>query len=121
MKIRFLILWLPLFYRSPHSIANQAEKIKVNVNVRNVPLQEVFKLISQQTGLRFFGSHTAPYDARVSLQQSDAELRRLLDDILLPLHYSWEISGKVIIISKKNAPPPSPPTDILTTGAPHSP
>ncbi|SJZ59778.1 hypothetical protein SAMN04488128_101863 [Chitinophaga eiseniae] len=121
MKTRFLILWLPLFYLSPHHAANQAEKIKVNVNVRNAPLREVFKLISQQTGLRFFGSHAAPYDVKVSLQQSGAELRSLLDEILLPLHYSWEISGKVIIISKKNAPPAARPTDIPTPDAPHSP
>nr|WP_295864698.1 hypothetical protein [uncultured Chitinophaga sp.] len=121
MKTRFLILWLPLFYLSPHHTASQAEKIKVSVNVRNAPLREVFKLISQQTGLRFFGSNTAPYDAKVSLQQSGAELRSLLDEILLPLHYSWEISGKVIIISKKNAPAIAPPADIVTPNAPHSP
>lgn len=121
MKTRFLILWLPLFYLPSHHAANQAEKIKVNLNVRNTPLREVFKLISRQTGLRFFGSNAAPYDVKVSLQQSGTELRSLLDEILLPLHYSWEISGKVIIISKKNTPPATPPTDILAPEAPHSP
>jgi type II secretory pathway component GspD/PulD (secretin) len=102
-------------------MSDQAEKIKVNVSVRNAPLREVFRQISQQTGLRFFGSNTAPYDTKISLQQTGAELRSLLDEILLPLHCSWEISGKVIIISKKNASPAAPVTDILSRNASRSP
>lgn len=121
MKTHFLILWLPLFSFSPHSSSNQAEKIKVNVNVRNAPLREVFKLISQQTGLRFFGGNIASYDTKVSLQQSGTELRSLLDELLIPLHYSWEISGKVIIISKKKAPQTAPATDILSPTTSRSP
>lgn len=121
MKTRLLILWLPLFTLSPHSMSNQAEKIKVNVSVRNAPLREVFRQISQQTGLRFFGSNTAPYDTKVSLQLSGTELRSLLDELLLPLHYSWEISGKVIIISKKNTSATVPVSDILSRNASRSP
>jgi type II secretory pathway component GspD/PulD (secretin) len=117
MKTRFLILWLPLFYLSPHNAANQAEKIKVNVNVRNAPLREVFRLISQQTGFRFFGANSAPGEVKVSLHQSGTDLRSLLDEILTPLHYSWEISGKVIIISKKHTPKP-PSASPASPGAP---
>ncbi|MGN7821497.1 STN domain-containing protein [Chitinophaga sp. 22536] len=119
MKTHLLILWL--FSLSPHSSSNQAEKIKVSVNVRNVPLREVFRQISQQTGLRFFGSNTTPYDAKVSLQQTGTELRSLLDEILQPLHCSWEISGKVIIISTKNTSPTAPVTDVLSRNASRSP
>ncbi|MBC9932224.1 hypothetical protein [Chitinophaga qingshengii] len=119
----FLFFWLYQLTISPHHWSDQAEKIKINVNVRNAPLREVLKLISQQTGLRFFGTNTTPYDTKVSLQQNGMELYRLLDELLIPLQFSWEISGKVIIISKKNAPAGNSPaaTDILSLHAPSSP
>lgn len=105
IKLSFLLfLWLYQLTIFPHHWANQAEKIKVNVNVHNAPLRDVFKLISLQTGLRFFGTNTTPYDTKVSLQQNGMELYRLLDELLVPLQFTWEISGKVIIISKKKMP-----------------
>ncbi|WP_212006130.1 STN domain-containing protein [Chitinophaga sp. HK235] len=116
-----VLLWLPLAAFSHQHSSDQAEKVKVRVNVRNTPLKDVFKLISRQTGLTFFGSNSGSYDMKVSLHAADTELTKLLDDLLSPLNFSWEISGKVIIIRKKSDPPMTPQSMEIISSSPARP
>ncbi|NSL90757.1 SusC/RagA family TonB-linked outer membrane protein [Chitinophaga sp. Mgbs1] len=82
------------------------EHLRVNVNVRNVPLKEVFKLITKQTGLNFFGSAMGnAYEERVSFKASQEELKKVLDDLLIPIDYTWIVNNDVIIVRKKNKIP----------------
>ncbi len=89
-----------------HSNAQELLSRKVSLHARNLEMVKVLQQIEKQAEVRFvFSSKMIASKRKVSFEAGDDPLSSVLDRLLTPLDISYEISGQVIILSKKEAPP----------------
>lgn len=82
----------------------------VTVACRNMPLQQVFSIIKQQTGFVFFYRNQDLSDMRpVSADIREQPLRAALAKILQDKPLIFDIEGNTIVISRRAAPPETKP------------
>lgn len=78
---------------------NIGEKESLNINVRNIPLSEVFNSITEQTGIRFsYNPQLIDTKKNVSVEIRDKSLEETLSE-LLPSSVSVKRKGKYLILS----------------------
>ncbi|SKD09111.1 TonB-linked outer membrane protein, SusC/RagA family [Chitinophaga ginsengisegetis] len=80
----------------------------VTISVKNVPMEKVLVLLKQQTGYSFIW-HDQPPNAlnRVSLECKDQPLEQVLKSFLGNLSLQYEITDKIVVITKKTTPLPA--------------
>jgi MSHA biogenesis protein MshL len=67
------------------------EDIKITLNLQNIPLNKVLKLISLQTGYVFIPSPEVDLSRKVSIAIVDKPLSSALKGLLFPLGYSYRV------------------------------
>lgn len=71
----------------------------ISLNVKNEVIEQVLRMIEEQTDFRFFFSNDCfDADERVSFSVNEGELETVLED-LLDERYKYEILGNLIVIS----------------------
>lgn len=97
--MRTLILWmlLHLFLTAGYSqVVDYADR-KVNLDVRNRTLREVFTLLSDQTSVGF--SYSGYNDQRlVSIYCTQKTLREVLDMLFFGEPCTWQMKGRFVIL-----------------------
>ncbi|MBN8851213.1 MAG: SusC/RagA family TonB-linked outer membrane protein [Sphingobacteriales bacterium] len=79
---------------------------KVTLSVRNVPIQQVFREITRQTGVSFVYKETLLEGAGpVSIHIKDATIEEVLDLCLQSRQIGYKLVGKSIVIRKEALPP----------------
>ncbi|MDR6568162.1 TonB-dependent receptor [Chitinophaga ginsengisegetis] len=80
----------------------------VTISVKNVPMEKVLVLLKQQTGYSFIW-HDQPPSAlnKVSLECKDQPLEQVLKSFLGNLSLQYEITDKIVVITKKTTPLPA--------------
>lgn len=84
----------------------QGEGDRVTINVKNIALKEVFKMITRQTGMYFMGvgdaTETLDRNEKISLSVNNVPLDDVLKILLGRKGYSWVLNNNVITLRKKN-------------------
>ncbi|ODS84519.1 MAG: hypothetical protein ABS46_03135 [Cytophagaceae bacterium SCN 52-12] len=89
-----------------HSNAQELLSRKVSLHARNLEMVKVLQQIEKQAEVRFvFSSKMIASKRKISFEAGDDPLSSVLERLLTPLDISYEISGQVIILSKKETPP----------------
>ncbi|MFX1708767.1 TonB-dependent receptor [Chitinophaga sp. CC14] len=80
----------------------------VTISVKNVPMEKVLVLLKQQTGYSFIW-HDQPPSAlnKVSLECKNQPLEQVLKSFLGNLSLQYEITDKIVVITKKTTPLPA--------------
>ncbi|NLR78324.1 SusC/RagA family TonB-linked outer membrane protein [Chitinophaga eiseniae] len=90
----------------------------VTVSVKNVPLEKVFAVLKQQTGYSFiWRGQTTPAMNKVSLECTNEPFTRVLGTLLDRLSLQYEITDKIVVVTKKETPATTgkePPTMTIT-------
>lgn len=72
---------------------------KISLQAQEQEVKKVLSLIEKQAGVRFiFSSKLIQSGRKVNIQQSNQELSKVLNDFLVPLGLTYEVSGKNIVI-----------------------
>ena len=88
------------------SISAKSYSQKVNLSMRNVPIESVFTRIRQQTGCSFLWTEQTLKDLpAVSVAIHDANLNEALKTSLKDLPLTYNIHGNVVYIERRQAPP----------------
>jgi len=78
---------------------------KINLNAQKVPLKSLLKEIRKQSGFDFYyDGKVIQSDARASINVSDASVDEVLKLLLEGSQLSYEIKGKLVIITQKEKP-----------------
>ena len=81
-----------------------SQKTKLNIRVENASLQQVFKVLQDQSEFDFFyKNEQIPADARVSIQYQNESIEVILDKILSGTGLTYHVLDKDIVISAKGA------------------
>lgn len=75
----------------------------VTYQAKNIPLEQAFSAIRQQTGYTFFYNNADIPHARVSVSLEHASLSEALDRVLKGLHLNYSVHGKTIFLSTASA------------------
>ncbi len=85
--------------------AQKLDKIKISVNLTNVPLQEVLQTIGHESNLVFsYNSKEIPIDAKVSLNLRETTVDKVLTKLAQDLDISFSQIGNFIVVKKKDKP-----------------
>ncbi|MCF2504129.1 TonB-dependent receptor [Dyadobacter sp. CY107] len=77
---------------------------KISLQAQEQEVKKVLSLIEKQAGVRFiFSSKLIQSGRKVNIQQSNQELSKVLNDFLVPLGLTYEVSGKNIVIRPSDA------------------
>lgn len=78
---------------------------KISVQTQDLEIKKVLHEIEKQAGVRFiFSSRMIRSGRKVTVQQANQELSKVLDDFLAPLGLTYEVSGKNIVIRPAQSP-----------------
>lgn len=78
---------------------------KISVQAQDLEIKKVLNEIEKQAGVRFiFSSRVIRSGRKVTVQQANQELSKVLDDFLAPLGLTYEVSGKNIVIRPAQSP-----------------
>lgn len=76
---------------------------KVTISGKNIPIEEVFNNIENQTGVSFFYRYKDIKDlAPVSLDYNKVHFKTVLDAVFKDLDYEIQVEGKTIIINRNS-------------------
>lgn len=105
MKLTVLLCFIGLL---PLSASLLVAQKKVNLNMKNVSLQEVFNELRQQTG-DIIVYHTADIDQyqKVNVNHKEKEVSEVLDQVLKSMDLGYKIVEDYIVIFKKEDPKPA--------------
>ncbi|MCD8042178.1 MAG: TonB-dependent receptor [Tannerellaceae bacterium] len=82
-----------------------AQQTSLNLDLRNVELEEVFNVIRRQSEFEFFyNNDLVDTSEKVSISLKDANLQEILEQVLGD-KYAYEIKDRYILISKKKEQP----------------
>ncbi len=101
MRLIVLLFFVSLIHVSA-SVYSQ--KTKLNIRVENASLQQVFKVLQDQSEFDFFyKNEQIPAEARVSIQYQNESIEVILDKILTGTGLTYHVLDKDIVISTKGA------------------
>ncbi|MEZ2443461.1 SusC/RagA family TonB-linked outer membrane protein [Chitinophaga sp. RCC_12] len=80
---------------------------QVTISVKNVPLEKVLALLKQQTGYSFIWRDQPAALNNVSLECRDQPLEQVLKSFLGKLSLQYEITDKIVVITKKTTSLPA--------------
>lgn len=90
-----------LFVFSIGGYADTPEK-NVTLNVKNLPLREVFKQVKEQTGVKFIYSEIEiQKSSNVTLKFENLSLQTALEQIFKNQPYTYEIQNDIVIVKPK--------------------
>lgn len=96
MRLTFFIVLATFMQVSATTFAQ-----KISLKETNVPLEKVFKKISQQSGYDFLVFGNILKDAKpVTINAKDVELNTLLENIFANQNIAFKIKDKTIVLSK---------------------
>ena len=103
--VRIMRLTVILFLICAHVSANGLSQ-KVTLKANKLPLTQVFNTIKQQTGYSFFWDQQLLDKAPlISVSMQDASIEQALANCLKGLNLSYEIKGKIVMITEKKVKP----------------
>ncbi|MDP2887420.1 MAG: SusC/RagA family TonB-linked outer membrane protein [Bacteroidota bacterium] len=101
MRLIVLLFFVSLIHVSA-SVYSQ--KTKLNIRVENATLQQVFKVLQEQSEFDFFyKNEQIPADTRVSIETKNEAIEVILDKILTGTGLTYHVLDKDIVISTKGA------------------
>lgn len=101
MKKSVLCFFILIFLSIAHSCIAQ----QINISINNQPIEKVFREIEKQSDYRFVYVLDVLRNLKpVSLNLRDASIRDVLSNIFHDRPVSYEISGKTIIVKRKDLP-----------------
>jgi TonB-linked SusC/RagA family outer membrane protein len=99
MRLIVILFFVSLIHVSA-SVYSQ--KTKLNIRVENASLQQVFKVLQEQSEFDFFyKNEQIPTEARVSIQYQNESIEVILDKILTGTGLTYHVLDKDIVISSK--------------------
>ena len=115
-------LTVVLIIISTLSLSAKSYSQQINISVKNVPLEKVFKRIGKQTGYSFiWDKQTFKGLPRITTSMRSATLNEAIKTILDDLPLRYEIQGKVVLIDHTTStkglgtiPIPAPPLAEVT-------
>ncbi|KAA6439047.1 TonB-dependent receptor [Dyadobacter flavalbus] len=107
-RVMMIMLVMAVWLAAPASavgvFAQEILNKRVSLNAQDQEIKKVLGQIEKQSGVRFvFSSKLIGSGRKVSIQRTNEELSKVLNDFLVPLGLVYEVSGKNIVIK------PSPP------------
>lgn len=97
-----LIVFLFLISLMHVSASVYSQKTKLNINVDNASLQQVFQTIQEQSEFDFFYKNDQiPANARVSVNYKNETVETILDKVLTGTGLGYHVLDKDIVISSK--------------------
>ncbi|BAV07614.1 TonB-linked outer membrane protein, SusC/RagA family [Filimonas lacunae] len=97
MRMSIVLLFVCLQHVSAHTYAQ-----KVTISAKQIPLTQAFNSIKQQTGYSFFWDQQLLDKAPlINISVKDAPIDVALDNCLKGLDLSYEIKGKIVLITPK--------------------
>ncbi|MDO8930565.1 MAG: carboxypeptidase-like regulatory domain-containing protein, partial [Bacteroidota bacterium] len=101
MRLIVLLFFVSLLHVSA-SVYSQ--KTKLNIRVENATLQQVFKVLQEQSEFDFFyKNEQIPADARVSIETKNETIEVILNKVLTGTGLTYHVLDKDIVISTKGA------------------
>jgi TonB-linked SusC/RagA family outer membrane protein len=103
LTMRLIVL---LFFASLIHVSASvySQKTKLNIRVENASLQQVFKVLQDQSEFDFFyKNEQIPAEARISIQYQNESIEVILDKILSGTGLTYHVLDKDIVISAKGA------------------
>ncbi|MDP3433061.1 MAG: TonB-dependent receptor [Bacteroidota bacterium] len=101
MRLIVLLFFVSLIHVSA-SVYSQ--KTKLNIRVENATLQQVFKVLQEQSEFDFFyKNEQIPADARVSIETKNETIEVILNKVLTGTGLTYHVLDKDIVISSKGA------------------
>ena len=84
-----------------------AQTQRISLNLKNVPLSEVFQELNKQTSFKFFYNDAQVKNVgAVSLQVTSEGLNKVLDEVFKNTRYTYQIAGEqVIVVDRKSEQP----------------
>ncbi|MGV3600421.1 MAG: carboxypeptidase-like regulatory domain-containing protein, partial [Dyadobacter fermentans] len=78
---------------------------RISLQAQDLEVKKVLHQIEKQAGVRFiFSSKMIQSGRKVTIQQSNQELSKILEEFLVPLGLTYEVSGKNIVIRPSETP-----------------
>ena len=78
---------------------------RISLQAQDLEVKKVLHQIEKQAGVRFiFSSKMIQSGRKVTIQQSNQELSKVLEEFLVPLGLTYEVSGKNIVIRPSETP-----------------
>lgn len=104
--------------------AQKMSEVKVSLSVKEEKLEKVLKLVEAQTLFRFiYNTDQVKKAAAVTVSVSNASVKQVLTEVLVPLHFSFEQTGtRILLKAEANRQEPAlapeaaywlPPADTL--------
>lgn len=83
----------------PTSASAQSWNKRISIHLKSVDISEFFKAINEKSGLEFISSYAEiKHSPKVSVDESDTPVRTILDKVLKPLGFSYQISDGVLSV-----------------------
>lgn len=102
MKITTVLIMVALLQVQASVVFSQK---KLNVEVKNVPLKEVLRLIMAQSDYRlFYNDNTLPESKNVTISARNASLKEILDAALAGTSFKYEIRSSGLVLLEPGAP-----------------
>ena len=93
--------------------AQKLDKIKININLTNVSLQEVLQTIGHESNLVFsYSSKEIPVDTKVSLNLRETTVDKVFEKLAQELDLSFSQIGNFIVVKMKDKPDGNPKGEI---------
>lgn len=112
MLLLFVVFQFPVLAQT----RTQSSEKKITIQVRNTAIKDIFKNITEQTGLFFMGSNNQlDLSEKISLFVKNKNIEHVLDKILVTRGFTWVIKNNVVTIVKKIDPSENYGVDVNDT------
>lgn len=105
MRITFLHIMLALCFMNPvEAIEAKTQDLltqRFSISLHEMPIKTVFNRLEKQTGVKFlYSSNLLNTSKKVSLDANSEALATVLDRLFSPLHLTYEVSERHIIVKR---------------------
>ncbi len=102
MKLTTLLLFLTIWQL--HAVETYAQSTTVNLNMKNVKIEEVFKAIEHQSEFEFFyNDKQINVNNLVSIRVSNARISDVINKLFAKNDLTYKVIGKRIVLVKANS------------------
>lgn len=102
MCLTMKLLFLSLVMGFSTVSANTFSQVKINISVNESSLTEVFKQLSQQTGLHFaYSSDILQHTEKISIEMQNQDLSDVMRECLKNTNLWYRMEGDIVVISPK--------------------
>ena len=99
MKLTIVLIFIGVIKVSAGAYS---QNVKLSLNVKQVPVEQVFKVIGDQSEFTFFyRTDLVRKLPKVDVDETDATIQEILNKVLIPFDLSYEIYDYTVVVKKK--------------------